>query len=455
MKRVPGVVIGGVSSGVGKTLVAIGLMNAYSDRGFKVAPFKVGPDYIDPMFHRAATGNSSRNLDSYIMGREGVRRSYLQGIKDADIAIIEGVMGLYDSHDAIDDVGSTADIAKTIKAPVVLVVDVARVARSAGAMVKGFKDFDRELDFRAVILNKVGSDRHFMKVKTAVEKLANVEVVGALRKDSSLHIPERHLGLIPFHELENDISLVGKAVSDNVDLDRILEIARDAKNISAARSVKEVIGKSKLKVGVIFDSAFRFYYPETLEGFQSSGIIHYIDSLKDSKLPEIDLLYIGGGFPEVFSRELEKNASIRNSIHDFCAGGGHVYAECGGLMYLGGSIITDKEEYEMVGFLPISTEMQSKHVGMGYTKNLALKDNLLCKKGETIVGHEFHHSNVIFKGKVDYAFKTLRGRGVDGEHDGILKENVLASYMHVHPLGYSNMTTNLLSTQSKSFYNFS
>ncbi|RMF89982.1 MAG: hydrogenobyrinic acid a,c-diamide synthase (glutamine-hydrolyzing) [Methanobacteriota archaeon] len=440
----PRIVIGGVGSGVGKTVLSIGLMKALTDRGLSVAPFKAGPDYIDPMHHRAATGRGSRNLDSYILSRDALLRSFAAGCENAQIAVIEGVMGLFDSHDSIDERGSTAQTAKILKAPVILTVGAKKMARSAAPLIRGFKDFDPEVDVAGVVLNMVGSERHREKVKEAVEELAGVEVLGALPDSPSLRLPERHLGLVPIHETESDLKPLASLIEEYVDMDRVLEIARSAGEIEVPDAHGPGFERGDVRIGIVYDRAFRFYYTETLAQLSAAGNVTYIDALKDRRLPPIDLLYIGGGFPEVFAEELEKNRRFRADVHDFCARGGRVYGECGGLMYLGESIITGEGRFEMVGFLPIETEMQDSYVGMGYTINRAVKDNLLCRRGETILGHEFHHSRAILKGKVDFAFRTERGAGIDGAHDGIMKDNVLAGYMHVHPLGYGDMVKNLV-----------
>jgi cobyrinic acid a,c-diamide synthase len=447
--KIPRIVIGGVSSGAGKTVLSIGIIKALNDSGLGVAPFKIGPDYIDPMFHKAAIGRSSRNLDGFMMDSPALLGSFARGCKGVDIAVIEGVMGLFDSHDGVDEKGSTAQVGKFLRAPVILIVDVKKTARSAAALVHGFQTFDPDLKVAGVVLNRVGSPRHEDKVRAAVERLAGIEVLGALPYDPSLHMPERHLGLVPIHEIEKDMNTFSNFVSEHIDLNRVVEIARSAEAIRVPK-VRERDKKSTAKrVGVAYDDAFRFYYPETLRQISETATPVFIDAINDKKLPSVDVLYLGGGFPEVFARQLESNTSLRNDIHDFCSAGNKVYAECGGLMYLGETILTAKKEFEMVGFLPIRTEMQERYVGMGYVINNSLRDNPLCRRGEVIIGHEFHHSRVKLNKPVEFAYKTRRGCGIDGKHDGIIKNNVLASYMHVHPLGYERMVSNLVEIEEK------
>ena len=432
---VPRVIVGGVSSGAGKTVLSIGLMGALKKQSHIVAPFKVGPDFIDPMFHKAACERASRNLDSYMIDKSGLLESFNRGCKGADIAIIEGVMGLFDSSEGTSEKGSTAEVAKMLGAPVILSVNVSKTARSAAAVVQGFKNFDPDLNLAGVILNMVGSNRHKTKVTEAVEKHAGVEVLGALPRNNTLHLPERHLGLVPIHEIENDVAAISSFVEEHVDIGHIVEIAGSANELENVQPHSTSAEKTGAKVGVMYDSAFRFYYAETLGQLETRAELVYIDALKDKKLPTLDTLYIGGGFPEVYASELESNKSLRNSVYDFCAAGGRVYGECGGLMYLGEKIVSDECEFEMTGFLPINTVMQQRYVGMGYVLNRAAVDNLLGKKGDVIVGHEFHHSQAQVTGRAKFAFKTERGNGIADGCDGMIRENVLAGYMHVHPLG--------------------
>jgi len=439
----PRFVVAGTNSGAGKTTLSIGLMSALQKSGLNVAPFKVGPDYIDPMHHKAAVGCYSRNLDSFFMDPLTIVDSFERGSKGRDIAVVEGVMGLYDGIDALSETASTAEVAKILKAPVILVVDASKSSRSVAAVVKGFKEFDPNVKLKGVVLNKIGSERHKGKVSSAVEHYTGIEVLGALPKDEGMHLPERHLGLVPAHELKKDISIIAKNIEKHINFGRLGEIAKSASAIKFDYPPKKTI-KTEKKVGVVYDSAFRFYYAETLEQLSQYATPIFIDALNDKHLPEVDLLYIGGGFPEVFAKGLMKNVQLRKEVYSYCESGKPAYAECGGLMYLGESIQTSEGKFEMVGFLPLKTEMKERYVGMGYVVNETLKDNPLSRVGEEIVGHEFHHSNVVLTDTVDYAFKTKRGQGIDGEHDGILKERVLASYMHVHPLGFNDMITNLL-----------
>lgn len=449
--NLPRIILGGTSSRAGKTLVSIGLMRALRSRGYKVQPFKIGPDFIDPSYHKFATGMPSRNLDSYMMKNRDIVEVFQRNGKNADIAVIEGVMGLYDSHDAMDEKGSTAEVAKILKAPVIIIANVERISRTAAAFVLGYKLFDKAVDIKGVILNRVGSEKHAQKARLAVEKLARMEVVGVMPRSESARIPERHLGLVPAYEMkavEKLFDFLAEFIETYVDVDRILEIANAASELPEVKENALYHPKNNygVRLGVMRDKAFTFYYEDTLDAFAASGAkLIYINSFKDKKLPDIDALYIGGGFPEIFADALERNKKLREHIFNFCESGKPVYAECGGLMYLGEKLLNKKnEEYEMVGFLPITTRMQDKFQALGYVRNVVARDNPLSKKNDVLIGHEFHHSKVELNGKVKYAYKTMRGRGIDGKCDGILLKNTLASYMHLHVLSYPKMVKNFL-----------
>jgi cobyrinic acid a,c-diamide synthase len=454
--RIPRILLTGTSSRAGKTVISIGLMRALVKRGYKVQPYKIGPDFIDPSFHFFATGRVSRNLDGYMMTPGDMLGTFQRNFKDADIAVIEGTMGLYDSHDALDEKGSTAEASKILKAPVVLIANVERIARTAAAFVLGYKLFDRKVDIQGVILNRLGNPRHAGKARLAVEKLAGMRVLGVVPRDAKIEIPERHLGLVPAYEKKNIELLfdnLAKIVEEHVDVDALIEIAEAAPELKdrEENSIFRPKRKFDVTMGIVKDKAFTFYYQDVIDAFAAScSSMSYIDALKDSSLPEIDALYIGGGFPEVFASQLEKNTSLREDIQEFCEAGKPVYAECGGLMYLGEKLITKEgEEYGMVGFLPLDTKMEQRFQALGYARRVAVKDNPICRKGDTLVGHEFHYSKVKLRGKVEYAYKTSRGRGVDGVHDGILKKNTLAGYLHLHVLSYPRMVRNFLALAEK------
>ncbi|MEE8358136.1 MAG: cobyrinate a,c-diamide synthase [Candidatus Hydrothermarchaeales archaeon] len=454
--RIPRILLSGTSSRAGKTIISVGLMRALKNRGYRVQPFKVGPDFIDPSFHLFATGTYSRNLDSYMMTGENIQESFQRNAKDADIAVIEGVMGLYDSHNGLDEKGSTGEVAKILEAPVILIANIERISRTAAAFVMGYKEFDRDVNIEGVILNRTGSKRHSEKARLAVEKLAKMNVLGVMPRDEDVMVPERHLGLTPAYErdqLEKLFEKLAEFIEEYLDVDQIIEIASKAPELEEQEENPLFHPEEKfdINLGIIRDKAFTFYYQDNIDAFKANGAkIKYIDSLNDPKLPEVDALYIGGGFPEVFAKQMEDNTNFREDVNDFCSQGRPVYAECGGLMYLGERATTmDGKSYEMVGFLPIETQMQKKFQALGYTRYDVIKDNPISKVGDSLVGHEFHYSKIKLKDRVDLVYKAQRGRGVDGEYDGILKKNTLASYLHLHVLSHPSMIERFLRLAEK------
>ena len=445
---IPRIVIAGVKSKIGKTMVSIGLMRALKNRGYVVQPYKVGPDFIDPSFHLFATGRHSRNLDDFMLTRTDIIETFERNFRGADIAIVEGKTGLYDSHDGIHERGSTAHVAKILKAPVVLIADVERINRSVAAILMGYKMFDPEVDIRGAILNRIGNPRHEWKVKNAVEMLAKLEVLGTIPRLSGVNMPYRHLGLIPAYERDEVDALfdeLAEIVERYVNVDRLIEIAYSAPELEDVHEHPIFIEEnSNVTVGVIRDKAFSFYYQDNIDAISAKANVVVIDSFKDKRLPKIDALYIGGGFPEVFAEDLERNKTLRRDVYEFCDSGKPVYAECGGLMFLGESVEWKGGEYEMVGFLPFKTRMHKRFQALGYCVYRTMRTNVISGRGEKILGHEFHYSEVIPKGKLNFAFKVLRGKGVDGEHDGVIRKNTLANYIHVHVLSHPNMVHRLI-----------
>ncbi|MFQ5975811.1 MAG: cobyrinate a,c-diamide synthase, partial [Candidatus Hydrothermarchaeales archaeon] len=450
--RIPRILLSGTSSRAGKTIVSVGLMRALKNRGYKVQPFKIGPDFIDPSFHLFATGSHSRNLDSYMMSKDNIQESFQRNAKGSDIAVIEGVMGLYDSHNGIEEKGSTAEVAKILDAPVILIANIERISRTAAAFVSGYKQFDSKVDIKGVLLNRAGSKRHGQKARLAVERLSKMKVLGVMPRDEGIMVPERHLGLIPAYEREELDAVIEKLagfIEEYLDVDEMIELANNAPELEEIKEnpVFHPERKFDVNLGIVKDKAFTFYYQDNLDAFKANGAkISYIDSLNDQSLPDIDALYIGGGFPEVFSKAMEENASLREDIKEFCSSGRPVYAECGGLMYLGEKATTvDGQSHEMVGFLPIETHMQERFQALGYARYDVIKDNPISRMGDSLVGHEFHYSKIKLLGDVDLVYKARRGRGVDGRYDGILKKNTLASYLHLHVLSHPSMIENFLS----------
>ncbi|UOY10507.1 cobyrinate a,c-diamide synthase [Methanonatronarchaeum sp. AMET6-2] len=434
----PRILIAGTKSGVGKTTITIGLMSALKDKGKNVQPFKVGPDYIDPGFHTKVTGNRSRNLDSYLLEPKTIKESFLNASTKKDISIIEGVMGLYDGkHGGKESgAGSSAEIAKILDTPVILVLDAGKMAQSAGAMIKGYREYDKQVNIAGVILNNVASERHYQMIKNSVKK--DIEFLGHLPWNEELELPERHLGLVPTYEsedLDQYIQELSRYISKHIDLKLLMEIAENTKDIDIdSWSVYRQKPKYNLKVGVAFDEAFNFYYYDNLDILEElGGEIKEFSPINDEKLPEVDALYIGGGFPETFLPELEQNKKMKESIREFHQKNKPIYAECGGLAYLSNEITDfDGAKYNMVGIVPGEVSMTDELQAMGYVEALATENNILMNKNEKTKGHEFHYSKIEGLKKKNSSYTLKGGKGADGRHEGYTEKNLLASYVHLH-----------------------
>lgn len=433
----PRVVIAAPQGRSGKTLISIALCTALRRRGLAVQPFKKGPDYIDPSWLTAAAGRGCRNLDAVLMPEEALLVSFQRSCQGADVAIIEGAMGLYDGFDSGDQ-GSTAQIAKLLRSPVIMVVNTARMTQSVAAMLSGYQHFQPDINIAGVILNNVSGSRHEHKLVTAIEQHCGIPVLGSVPREDSLFITERHLGLVPCRAVgENSfINQIHHQLEGRLDLDGVLDIARRAKAPYAAVIPAPKKKATVVRVGVMFDKAFIFYYPENLEALVQAGAeLVFIDSIHDHELPDIDGLYIGGGFPEMFLQELEANSQLRDhiakSIEDYLP----VYAECAGLMYLCQGIRWRDQRSEMVGVIPAEVEIRPKPQGHGYVLVEVTGENPLFPIGLKFWGHEFHHSAMIGAGDFKFAYRLLHGKGIDNAMDGIMYKNVLATYTHLHALG--------------------
>ena len=445
-------VLAGTASGVGKTTISTGIMQALSQE-CKVQPFKVGPDYIDPTYHTLATGNISRNLDSFFMSNNQIREAFVRGIKQSKskIGIIEGVRGLYEGISPTEDVGSTASIAKAINAPVILILNARSLVKSAAAIVIGFKTLDPTINIEGVILNHIKNRKHFLKAKEAIEKLSCTPVIGGIPRDDAINVEQRHLGLVPAVERENIqhyIQKWGRVMKDNLDLDILLSIMRAAKRLPKGREPLWAEKKSqKVKIGVAKDEVFTFYYQDNLESLEANNAdLIYFSPLNDSNVPDVDALYIGGGYPEVFAKELESNQIMRNSINKFHQDGHPIYAECGGLMYLTRSI----NKYEMCKVFPCHSNMTKKPQALSYVIACSRNDNIIFNKGEEFRGHEFHYSKLLLEGmKPKFAFNILRGRGITGSNDGMMSNNTLACYVHTHVAACPNFALNFVNSSLK------
>jgi cobyrinic acid a,c-diamide synthase len=434
--NIPRIVIGAPHGHSGKTTISIGLVGALKQAGYNVQPFKKGPDYIDPSWLTYAAGRPCRNLDCYWFDENQIRSSLAYGAQGADIATIEGAMGLFDGVD-LDGTGSTAQIARITQSPVILVVDATRMTRSIAPLILGFMNFEKDIAIAGVILNKIARSRHEDMLRAAVEKYCGIPVVGAIPKNAYSVFPERHLGLVPAVEH----GLVAEAVAGNVavasrylDLDAIIAIAKTAPTLTVAGQQGKGPEQQLVKIGVIRDQSFSFYYPENIEALAAAGAeLVFINSMTDTALPAVDGLYIGGGFPEVFGAAITGNTRLRADIKAAADDGMPIYAECGGLMYLGRKIVWQDKEYEMCGALPLDVIVEKKPQGHGYTLMRALDGNPFFQAGQCVKGHEFHHSRVINAAEgLNYAYEVIRGHGIDGKFDGCTYRNTFATYNHLH-----------------------
>lgn len=438
--NIPRVVIAGVSSGVGKTTIVTGMLAALAKRGLKVQSYKVGPDYIDPGFHRLASGKSAHNLDSWLVPPESLAEIFASTAAGNDIAIIEGVMGLYDGGRS--GVSSTAAIAKLLKAPVILVIDAKAMGESVAAVALGYKTYDPEVKLAGVIVNRLGSASHKAMVCEALDRVG-IPVIGTVFRNTELTMPERHLGLTPVTEQDVSaaVAKMGCQVAEQVALDSLLALAGTAEPLVRHTPVtKGSNSQAAVRIGVAQDDVFTFYYPSSLEVLTELGAeLVPFSPLSDRQLPDVDGLVLGGGFPEMFVKELAANRSLRQGIRQAAAQGMPIYAECGGLMYLARQIEDfDGQAYDMAGVIPAVCKMQSKLETVGYVEAKALADNVLCAGGESLRGHEFHFSRMLPDGGEEnfpwaFAFKKMRTGAV--YQGGYAAGNVLASYLHMHFAG--------------------
>jgi len=439
--KLPRIVIAALRGGSGKTIISLGLISAWHKKGYQVAPFKKGPDFIDPGWLTFSAGRPCHNLDPFLMSKDTILQSFLTHSEGTDISVLEGNRGLFDCPD-IEGQHSTAALAKFLRAPVIIVLDVTMATRTMAAVVMGCQSFDPDLNIAGVILNRVASPRQEKLLKKSIERYCNIPVVGSIPRLQENKFPERHMGLVPRQERDHAkeaISWTRSIVEKNLLLDRIWEIANEAEAIQGGlqyldrRSQTKVLPDPPI-IGFIRDGAFWFYYPENLEQLEQAGAtLVEIDSIAQKEPPHLDALYIGGGFPETQAQALTDNHTFRYGLKEQIDNGLPVYAECGGFMYLGESLIVEGKTYPMVGALPISFILQKRPQGHGYTVLEVRKPNPFHEMHEKIKGHEFHYSKpVLTTEDVDFAFEVRRGNGVSGKRDGILKKNILATYTHIH-----------------------
>ena len=445
MNNIPRVVIAATQSGAGKTTIVTGLLAALRQQGLKVQSFKAGPDYIDPGYHKLASGQPAHNLDSWLTPAEILPEILATETANADIAVVEGVMGLYDG--GRQGISSTAEIAKIIGAPVLLVIDAKSMCASAAAIAKGFRDYDPAVQVAGVILNRLGSDTHEQMIREAMAGIG-MEVFGALRRDESLKMPERHLGLLPVEENEELelIERMGQAAAKQIDLDKVLALARSAKPLMV-KSVAEVSKRYSCRIGVARDEAFSFYYLASIKVLERLGAeIVPFSPLHDEEPPKVDGLFIGGGFPEMFAEKLAGNVVMRRAIKTLAQKGMPMLAECGGYMYLMEALQDFAGRvHEMAGVFSGRAVMTEKLQMVGYVEAELQQDSLLGSRGTKLKGHEFHFSKegeMISGNKAPFVFRKLRN---NSEYPaGQQVQNVLGSYLHLHFAGCPQAAENFV-----------
>ncbi len=438
----------------GKTTLSIGLSAALRDSGHAVQPFKKGPDYIDPLWLSAACGRPCLNLDFYTMLSQEIEQGFATNMATADIGLIEGNKGIYDGLD-LDGSNSNAALAKLLGSPVILVIDARGMTRGIAPLILGYQDFDPDLNIAGVILNQVGGSRHEAKLCSVINHYTDVPVVGAVQRNPDLVIEERHLGLMPSNEVEKaqqKIDRLGRTVAAQVNLLEILDIAATARPTAKSETAAAVVSDAAepVRIGYARDRAFGFYYPGDLQALHDNGAeLLPIDTLHDQSLPQLDGLFLGGGFPEVVMQELHDNSSLRAEILRYIEDGGAVYAECGGLMYLARSITWKEQTFSMVGAIPGDVVMHERPQGRGYVRLRETDKAPWPSEVDDpieIFAHEFHYSALEnLEGDPVYAYEVVRGSGIDGAHDGIVYKNLLANYTHMRDVAGNHWTRRFLS----------
>lgn len=455
MKRVniPRVVIAATQSSSGKTTVVTGILRALKNKGMKVQPFKVGPDYIDPSYHGMAAGRAGHNLDTWLVDESQINDLFASEAENADIAIIEGVMGLYDGGK--NGISSTAQLAKKLQAPVILVINVQSMGDSAAAIALGFKLYDEEVNLAGVILNRLGSPTHKMLIEEAMARI-NVPVFGAVYRDDSVHMPERHLGLTPAQEnnAKEIIEIISAKIAKEVYLDEIIKLACAAPPLEVQENKQSNTAKD-IVIAVAKDKAFSFYYPASLKQLSDCGAkIEFFSPLEDETIPSnASALIFGGGFPEIFADKLAANKSMLTSIRRANENKMPIYAECGGYMYLMQGIFDfDGNFHAMAGIIPATAKMNKKLQTVGYVKAKNLHDNILGEKDCVYHGHEFHFSTQSEEAQdFPWAFEFVKMRNNAEYKAGYAKDNILGSYLHLHFLG-SKKAADCLLEKAREYY---
>lgn len=437
MKKLSAFVIAGTHSGCGKTTVSLGIMSALKRKGLNVQGFKVGPDFIDPGHHRIITENPSYNLDGWMISEKCNKKIFLQHSCGADVVVVEGVMGLYDGASGNDDAGSTAQIAKWLNLPVILVIDARSMARSVAALLLGYTLFDPEVNIVGVIFNRVSSYRHAELIEDAVKDIKGIEIFGFLPEDKRIEIPSRHLGLITAEDMsmqDSYIRLLSEWTDSNVDLYKLLNVTTYiADNFHFRKPAKRL---TKVKIGIAKDNAFCFYYEDNLRLLEKEGAeLIPFSPINDSTIPECHALIFGGGYPELYCEKLSSNLKLMGQIKSLSEKGMPIYAECGGFMYLMDAIVDMKgKEYKMVGIFPFKSQLRKGLRALGYREIVVTQDSILGPCGTKARGHEFHYSDIVYKRTGNYTtiYSVLDKNGKEVSKEGFVCNNTLGSYIHLH-----------------------
>ena len=447
MNNFPRLIIAATQSGSGKTTITVGLLAALKNRGLNVQAYKVGPDYIDTGWHMLANGKASHNLDSYLVGVDKLKEIFADTSRDADLSLIEGVMGFYDGGRG--GISSTAEISKLLNAPVVLIIDAKSMGTSAAAIALGFREFDKSVNLAGIILNRIGSDSHKQMIADALNKLG-IKCFGAIKRNDEFILPERHLGLVPTSENHavDALKKICAAVENQLDLDALIDLAKNSPPIKIPYPLSP-IPYPLTKIAVARDEAFNFYYDASLNELKKFGAeIVFFSPLNDEHLPkDISGLIIGGGFPEMFAARLEQNKNIREEIFNAAENGLPIFAECGGFMYLMKRLIDfDGKIFNMCGVFDGSATMTNKLQTVGYVTAEILQDCILGKSGDKIHAHEFHFSKAFDDSADKKIFRCKRLRTGNEYFAGAVKKNVVASYLHIHFAGCSVAAKNFVTT---------
>jgi len=429
--RIPRLVIAGSTSGVGKTLITSAIIYGLKKRGYSVQPFKVGPDYIDPSYLTSISKNETKNLDVWLMGKQELIQSFTRN-SQSDISIIEGVMGYYDGFGGKTNFASTHHVATLLNSPVILILDASKTSRSIAATALGFTKFHKNSRISGIILNKIGSKKHENLCRTALQNL-KIPIIGVIPKNSSINLESRHLGLIPVSEQKEihiKIRRISKEISDYLNFNLIENFCKKSSSLNKIKPLKTK--NSKISIAIALDSSFNFYYHDNIEALRREGAkIKFFSPINDKKIPHCDLIYLGGGFPEILASSLAKNSSMKKSIKNNAENGTPIYAECGGLMYLTNSITYGKKKSKMVGLFDVDTVM-TKKMTLNYTEG-KINSNCIISKPRNFRAHEFHYSKIINVPKDSKFLYDLKiGEGILSHRDALTEYNTIASYCHLY-----------------------